>query len=79
MTNRDIYCIILSEASGKPRSEVEALVEAMTGIAGRGNLDVELPDAKAQTLLADLRKELPGIRLWLEQGASMARKDWGLP
>ena len=79
MTNRDIYCTILSEASGKPKSEVESLVEAMAGFAGRGKLDVELPDDKAEELLKALRSELPGIRLWLEQGAALARKDWGLP
>jgi len=79
MTNRDIYCAIFSEASGKPKSDVETLVQAMTVITGAGKLDEELPDDQAEKLLKALRSELPGIRHWLEQGAHLARKDWGLP
>jgi hypothetical protein len=73
VTNADIFIQILSEASGKPREEVETLADTFyQTIGSRFRLDEELSDDKAQELLKSMRQELPGIRAWLVQGGLMA-------
>lgn len=68
MTNREIFTQILSEATGKPKKEVEHLTLALTKHIGIGRLDEERPQGQGEKLLEQLRRELPGIRAWLEQG-----------
>ena len=69
MTNAEIMAQILSEASGRPLESVQGLVKDMAKAFGsRTRLNEEVPHARAQELLAQLRTELPGIRAWLAQG-----------
>ena len=70
MTNAEVMAQILSEASGKPVEEVQQFVaELAKGFGSRTKLNVELSEADAAELLRALRKELPGIRQWLIEGA----------
>jgi len=72
MKNSDIYKTILSEASGRPLEEIDKMFEAFTKSFGTFNFDKELPEEEAQKLLAQLRKELPGISAWLIEGGFLA-------
>ena len=78
MTNKDVLIQILSEVSGKPKSEVESLFENIKGNMPLGNkMDKELSDQDAEKLLSNLRKEKSGIMDWLIQGAKVMDKKTG--
>ena len=69
MTRADIFSQILSEASGKPKTEIADMLEDFRIRMGdRDKFDEQVSEAEAQKLLAALRGELPGIRAWLAQG-----------
>ncbi len=71
MTNRDVIITILGEVSGQPADYVDYIIENLIRTLGLPEeLDDELPDKKAHTLLANLRDNLPDIRLWLAKCTS---------
>lgn len=72
MTNLDVMCRILSEASGRPeavfRRTLAAAIEA-------GIIPGDRLLAPAQPgMLEQLRGELPGVLAWLVEGAQMAHR-----
>lgn len=76
MTNFDIISKIISEASGKPLEEVELMTDAIVEMAGMyGKIYEEVPEDKAQALLAQLRANLPGVKRWLVEGRLMVEAD----
>lgn len=76
MTNFDIFAQILSEASGRPIEEVKLKTDVILKMIGTsGKMYDEVPDDKAQELLAKLRTELPGIRQWLIKGRLLMEAD----
>jgi hypothetical protein len=75
MTNADVFIQILSEASGRPPDQVQDMLDNFLRFTGASHrFDQELSDAQAEELLIQLRRELPGIRRWLAQGAFEARE-----
>ncbi|CCK81230.1 hypothetical protein [Desulfobacula toluolica] len=78
MTYQDVLIQILSEVTGKPKTEVGNLFDAIkTTIPPGHKFDEELPPEKAKKILSDLRKEKSGILTWLAQGAINAEKKAG--
>jgi hypothetical protein len=77
MKNSDIFKTILSEASGRPLDEVTEMFEALSRANNMKNMEQDISDNEAATLLAQLRTELPGIRQWLIQGRFMAESQTG--
>jgi hypothetical protein len=76
VTNADVFVQILSEASGRPPNLVRVLLDELCQTMGaKHRLNAELPTERAEQLLSDLRKELPGIRAWLAEGNRLARID----
>jgi hypothetical protein len=65
VTARDVFAIVIAEATGRSRSEVYAILDCLPM---RG-LDREYTRAEAEEWLAELRGELPAIRAWLLAGA----------
>lgn len=68
MTNADVMVQILSEASGKPKSEFAAMLACFPP-EKRGQLDKELTDDEAKRLIESLRQEQSGILAWMVKGA----------
>ena len=67
---------ILSEASGKPIEDVRHIVTIMAkAFETRTKLTQELTEARAEELLAGMRKELPAIQKWLIQGGHLMQAD----
>lgn len=70
MTNADIICTILSETTGRPASTFRRILDRIPRHR-RGNLDDLCPDHAE--VLAELRREKPGILAWLVLGAAIER------
>jgi hypothetical protein len=68
MKTSDIICKILSEVTGKPESDVRAILDMIP------MNDKELTDKEARELLTNLRKEKAGILAWLVRGRMQAEK-----
>ena len=65
MTNCDLIALIFSEASGKSLEVTKLIVSEMARVGGfRSKFNDEVPEGKAQRLLAGLRQESSGIREW---------------
>lgn len=77
MTRADVFVRILHEVTGKPKSEVRALLDAVIAAQGAGNFFEELPDAEAEELMQSLRQEKEGILAWLEEGAMQVKRNAG--
>lgn len=72
MKNFDVFAQIICEASGKPLEEVKLMTDAILELAGSSEeIYKDIPDTEAQTLLAKLRIELPGIQAWLAKGSQI--------
>lgn len=78
MTYSDILTQILSEVTGKPKDQLNDLLEEFKKrFQGQHRLDEELPPDKAEQLLDNLRKEKSGILAWLVRGGLLAGEPKG--
>ena len=76
MTYDEIIVQVLSEATGKQKSEVTALFETVRDRFPIGhNLSDELSNDKAEKLLNELREEKAGILKWLIDGELRIEKN----
>lgn len=77
MTFAQIFTQILSEVTNRPQEEVNELLDTFRQVHPEGNWDREYSPDEAQNLIEKLRKEAPGIRAWLSEGAESALKRQG--
>jgi hypothetical protein len=66
VTAKDILATVVSEAMGRPRAEVAAILDFLP----LPRLDREYTAEEAERWLAGMRGELPLIRAWLRDGAA---------
>lgn len=75
MTYLDLIAQVISEVSGKPQESLAGQLEAIhRANPGGGKLDMEVPPAEVEKLLAEFRAIGPGILRWLREGAAEARQ-----
>lgn len=73
MTNGEIFTQILHEVTGRPKTEVAALVDHVKArFSGQHRWDEELSPDESQQLLEALRQEKSGILNWLLEGKRAA-------
>jgi hypothetical protein len=72
MTNRTILETILTEASGRPRSEVRELMNSLPHRILK-KLEASPPIGEARRMLEGMRRELPAIRQWAITGLADLR------
>jgi len=77
MTRAEVFIQILSEVSGRPKTEVAELLNSIREAQPGDKFDEDLPDKDAALLMAELRKEKDGILIWLLDGAARVRKQTG--
>jgi hypothetical protein len=63
VTNREIFEIVVAEATGKSRAHVKAVMETLPRKVLE-ELSRERPEAECKWLLEGMRREMPQIRAW---------------
>lgn len=71
LTNLDVMARILAEATGRPESVFRKSIRRAVA-AGVIRTDHKLDDPAEPGALERLRKNLPGVRLWLANGGRKA-------
>lgn len=69
MNYADIFIQVMSEFTGNPRHEVGEMLGNFRRVNPGGKWDKEIPPENVEGLLANLRREVPGIIPWFIRGA----------
>ena len=77
MTYADVLKTVLKEVAGLPADKIDFALNIAREKQPNSKLDIELSPEEAERLLAELRKEGPGILAWLVRGAMEVFKNSG--
>lgn len=77
MTRGEIIIQIISEVSGKSKSEFSDLLSSVPKNKSLGKWDEEISEKEAQKLINELRSDSSGILAWLVRGAMAVNRNKG--